>query len=454
MSETGLPAAKPAGTELQESMSADAPTSRQLRRLGAVVVVLIFGLGLAVTRIPEMLQAESAKWVVTIPLRDGVDGLQVGGEVLIGGIPRGEITGVEEIKGETSGPVLSRELIRVEFKLDRNIVLARNAVIRRGSTSAGNIGYLDIKYPGSRNHRFKPGEEPVISIARSTPRGGPLESLIGRTNGEMLERILSSSEVFIQDAEDRRGIVNSELRSIQIQIKQLDLQQSRDIFRITNEVQRIIARYREILERMPLLERASTRLRADADSEADDIRAELDAWRRRLLLIDIDLDTGQEDVDRMRRFSERLEPRLQAVALDLQSALEDASSIAIRTRSLRPEVSDGLSRTMARMILAGGQLKLAMNDLAPMAIKAITTRPDRASESRRLLLESTNDVVLAGMQLRDAARFLEQASRRGRADVHRESDPPPNLDQSLRTLEETMDRLAERLRREIEADLR
>ena len=58
------------------------------------------------------------------------------------------------------------------------------------------------------------------------------------------------------------------------------------------------------------------------------------------------------------------------------------------------------------------------------------------------------------MQLRDAARFLEEASRRGRADVHRESDPPPNLDQSLRTLEETMDRLAERLRREIEADLR
>ena len=435
-------------------MSAEAPTSRQLRRLGAVVIILIFGLGFAVSKIPELLRPESLTWVVTVPVRDGADGIKIGSQVLVGGIKQGRVISVSDIKGVKHGPEFAQELIRVEFELNSDITLARNAVIRRGASTAGNMGYLDIKFPGSPQNQFKPGEDRVIPIARTAPRGGPMASLIGRTNGEMLERISSQSGTFMNVMSDRKRILESNLTSTQSMIQQMDLNLGSDSIRISNRFQKILARYRMILEQLPLIQDAALRLQDKVDFEAGEIRSDLQDWRHRFSLIDVSMDAGREDVDVMRRFTERLEPRLQAVALDLQAAMQDADSIATRFQGLAPDISDGLNRTMARMVLAGGQLKRAMNDLLPLAIEAITTRPNRSSESMRLLFESTNDVVLAGMQLRDAARFLEEVSRRGQAGASRESDPPPNLDESLRILQETMNRLAERLRQEIEAELR
>ena len=79
-------------------MSAEAPTSRQLRRLGAVVIILIFGLGFAASKIPDLLRPESLTWVVTVPARDGADGIKIGSQVLVGGIKQGRVISVSDIK--------------------------------------------------------------------------------------------------------------------------------------------------------------------------------------------------------------------------------------------------------------------------------------------------------------------------------------------------------------------
>ena len=435
-------------------MSAEAPTSKQLRRLGAVVIALIIGLGYTASKIPEWLRPDSLKWAVTIPVTNGADGIAIGSAVLLGGIPQGRVTKIRDIEGNQEGPPNFRNLIWIEFELNQEITLARNAVIRLGSSTAGNMGFLDIKFPGSPAHLFKSGEERVIAIAQTSPPGGPMSGIIGRTNGELISQITSGMQKVADDAEKRKRIIESDFRSTQTMIKQMEIGMGDDVTQITGKVQAIIARYRMIFEMIPRIRLEALRLQQQVDYDSQDLRADLERWRHRLTLIDVDIDPAREDVRDMQEFADQLEPRLKAVALDLQSAMADADSIAIRTRALAPEISKGLNRTTARMVLAGGQLKRAMNDLLPLAIEAITIRPDRNSESQRLLLESTNDVVLAGMQLRDAARFLEEASRRGRAGTTREFDPPPNLDQSLRHLEKTMDRLAERLRQEIEADLR
>ena len=435
-------------------MSAEAPTPRQLRRLGAVVILLILGAGFALSKLPELLRPESQTWIATVPLRDGADGLQVGSRVLVGGIQRGQVIGVQQIDGEKDASPSAREQIRVDFELDREIVLTRNAVIRRGASTAGNIGFLNISYPGGPSHRFGDGEQRIIPITRSAPRGGPMAGVIGRTNGELMERITSRTGRFASDTTERSRVVRTELESTRSMIQEMDLQLGHDTTLITSRIQALSTRYREIIEMIPIIKGAARQLEAEVDLEADDLRERVEQWRRRLTLIDVAMAEGREDIDEMQRFADGLEPRLQAVALDLQSAMEDADSVAIRARMLAPEISDGLNRTMARMVLAGGQLKRAIKDLVPLAIEAITTRPNRASLSRRRLLESTNDVVMAGMQLRDAARFLEVASRQDRSGVARDSMPPPNLDESLRLLEETMNRLAERLRQEIETDLR
>ena len=136
------------------------------------------------------------------------------------------------------------------------------------------------------------------------------------------------------------------------------------------------------------------------------------------------------------------------------SALEDAESVRVRLQKLGPEASEGLARTMARMVLAGGQLKRAIDDLLPLAIEAVLTRPNRASASRRLLLEAGNDAVEAGLQLRDAARRLEMLDRlRPLLDPDATLPPIPDLDEATDRLSDTLDRLAERLREVIEQEL-
>ena len=434
-------------------MSAEAPTSTQLRRLGAVVILLIIGIGYVVSWIPDWLRPESETWAVTVPVRDGAGGLEVGSRVLVGGMPRGRVVDVGDIRTK-QGPPRSREMIIVEFELDEEVVLARNAVIRQGTSTAGNIGFLDIKYVGGPGQTFKPGEDRIIPISRTTSRGGPAAGFIGRTNGEMLERITAGLEKLTTDIEEQDRIIQSNLRPTRMMIDELNLDLDRNTTEVTARIREVVARYQLIFEQVPLIRQAAFDLRKRMDAEAAAVRVDLERWRARFALIDLELDAGREDVEIMRRFTDRIRNRLEAVALDLQSAMTDAESVATRTRNLAPEISAGLNRTTARMVLAGGQLKAALEDLVPLVIEALTTRPDRASESRRRLLESTNDVVLAGMELRDAARFLEEASRRGRAGHRRDSAPAPNLDESLILLEETMNRLAERLRQEIEAELR
>ena len=156
----------------------------------------------------------------------------------------------------------------------------------------------------------------------------------------------------------------------------------------------------------------------------------------------------------MQRRLVELEPKLAGVRLDVRSALEDAESVRVRLQELGPEASEGLARTMARMVLAGGQLKRAIDDLLPLAIEAVLTRSNRASASRRLLLEAGNDAVEAGLQLRDAARRLEMLDRlRPLLDPDATLPPIPDLDEATDRLSDTLDRLAERLREVIEQEL-
>ena len=129
--------------------------------------------------------------------------------------------------------------------------------------------------------------------------------------------------------------------------------------------------------------------------------------------------------------------------------MNDLNAIATRFKIHAPELSDGIARMLARLVLAGGQLKLAVNDLFPIVLEAITTRPDRASDSRRLLQEAVDDTVLAGIDLRDAARRLERLER-----LHRNGEDPggapiPSLEDAVTRFEKMVDALAERLRREI-----
>lgn len=435
-------------------MSSEAPTSRQLRVLGAIVLIAIAGLGLFIAKVPSLLGPDVVDWVVTVPVKDGADGLEAGGDVLVGGMLRGRILEVGEIEGSVPGPTGPQALIRIDFELDKSVVLARDAIISRGVTTAGNIGFLNIRFPGSAKRRFKSGEQRVIPIWEGPSPGGASASLIGFVNSEMIERISVQAQALAKKVKARDESMASELLEISTMIQQLGLDVDADIPRVLAMVAQLGERVRLILERLPLLREAANRAQSEAMQTSDELERELGEWRLRFELIEVGTAEIEEGVGAMQAFARNLEPRLKATILDLRNATMDAESVSIRLRKLSPEISDDLNRTLARMVLAGGQLKLAINDLLPLAIEAISTRPDRASLSRRLLLESTNDVVLAGMDLRDAARRLDALSRSPESTRGEDLEPRPGLGEALQRLERTLERLGERLRLEIEGELR
>ncbi len=99
---------------------------------------------------------------------------------------------------------------------------------------------------------------------------------------------------------------------------------------------------------------------------------------------------------------------------------------------------------------------MALNDLVPLALRAITISPDRRSVSRRLLLESVNDIVSAIAEVRDAARRLDTLSRladempSGEPDF--DADVAASLEARVEALEGLLESLGVRLQAEIRAD--
>ena len=187
-----------------------------------------------------------------------------------------------------------------------------------------------------------------------------------------------------------------------------------------------------------------------------DIEQEVRDWSPVLERIMRGSEIAGQDVAAMSRRLDELAPRLRTARHDLESAMQDAESAWVRIRLLAPEASEVLQRTMARMVLAGGQLRRALNDVLPLAVQAITITPDRRSLSRRRLLESVNDVMGAITDVRDAARRLETVARladeRPSAAFTFDAESTAELDARVADFERLLDALEVRLQTEIEAD--
>lgn len=426
-----------------------------LQLLGLATLVAVAGLGMLAASIPGWRAPEMTEWTATIPRQQGARGLEPGGHVLIGGLPQGRILSVDDESGLTDPQ--SRTLIAVQFELPSTIELGRDAVIRKSVGIAGTNGVLDIPNPGSRDRRFASDEPRRLAIDTSPPAGGSIGVLIGRRNGERIEAIADAGDRFGTRLPPRLQMITAAARMLLDEAETMD----REIGNGTNGVQRRIdhlaARIGGIGARWMDLPPMVASLRDELGAFTRAVVDELDGWRptfdsivARTDHIRIEVDSAMEDVDRWT-------PELRRLESQLTAALEDLGATRTRLSLLAPDLSDGLARTMARMVLAGGQLARAIDDLLPLALEAITTRPDRASASRRQLLEAVADAVQAGTDVRDAARRMDTLARDAEAmplgDETLDATTAERLDRRVDDLERLLEVLSDHLRLEIEREI-
>ncbi len=430
------------------------PSPGTLRLLGFATLATVIGLGVAVSRIPEWREPEMARWTATIPVEDGARGLEPGGKVLVGGYPIGRIVSVDVLDGVFD--VRGRPLVGIDFDLPIEVELGRDAVVRRSVGIAGTNGVLDIPDPGSRDRLFAEAAPRVIAIDTSPPSGGSIGVLIGRRNGERIEAIADAGERFGTMLPARLRAVTDTARALLEDFDGTEAEVIEGTDRGLHRVRLLATRFAALTEKSFEFPAYVESLKGELDVLLADVREDLRAWKPTIDRIMVNAEVATQDSAVMNRRLAELGTVLQAARSDLESAMIDAEAASTRLRMLAPEIGDGLQRTMARMVLAGGQLRMALNDLVPLALRAITISPDRRSVSRRLLLESVNDIVSAIAEVRDAARRLDTLSRladempSGEPDF--DADVAASLEARVEALEGLLESLGVRLQAEIRAD--
>ncbi len=432
------------------------PHPGTLRLLGSATLLTVLGLGVLASWIPAWQEPSMTRWTATIPVEEGARGLGPGGQVLVGGYPQGRIVSVDVDDGRQD--VRGRPLIGITFELPSEIDLGVDAVIRRSVGIAGTNGVLDIPDPGSRSRRFPEGTPRVLAIDTSPPEGGSIGVLIGRRNGLRIQSIAAAGERLGERLPGRVRTVARLARELAevTDATEGDLVQAFD--HASQRAHRILLTLNALSEKAVAIPTLVMSLRQDFDALSSRVRESIRTWSvtiDRILLGSTDI---RADVSVMSRHLGDLMPTIRRTEDDLASAVRDAEAARDRLDLLAPEVADGLRRTMARMVLAGGQLKHAINDLIPLAIEAITTTPDARSRSRRRLLESVNDTIESVADVRDAARRLDTladlADDLPNGNPAFDVDAAAALDDRVATLERLLDALAARLQAEIEADTR
>ena len=426
-------------------MSREKRSPKFLRLTGAIVIAAVLGLGIGVSKLPDLFRSPVTTWVATMPVSVGADGIAAGCLVQVGGLPQGQVIRVEESLGTNK----DSNIVEIHFELDERFVLAQDAIIRLNVGISGTNGVLDIQNPGRKKSRFDQNATRIIPITLDPPTGGAASVLIGTTNGLLLQEI--NEKMARSTTGLAAGLRETNLlgQTIIAQIEQFVRMSLPDLNVIQTEIKSLQNRYSTVFARQPIIEQSLESMKIAAETDISRVRAELLALRSRFKTVEIDVATMQEDMEVILGRGEDMQSRIAAAGSDLQSAISDLNSIATRFELYAPEFSDGLARMLARLVLAGGQLKLAINDLLPIVLEAFTTNPNRASMSRRLLLEAVDDTVLAGINLRDAARRLERLERLRRNGEDPGDTPVPSLEDGVAHFERMVDALAERLRQEI-----
>lgn len=436
-------------------MSRSEPSPGSLRLVGGATLAGVFAFGLLASAVPGFDAPTMTTWTATIPRQEGARGLEVGGAVLVGGLPKGRILEVSD--GVAGRNEAGRTLIAIRFELPESIVLGRDAVVRKSVGIAGTNGFLDIPDPGSRKALFTPGEPRVLAIDDSPPPGGSIGVLIGRRNGERIEEIANAGDRLETLLPARVQVVTAVAREIVDRVESLQLQAASGITGTRRRIDGLVARFGDAGDRARLLQPIVDGLRESMSELSREIARELDRWRPVVSSILGGTESIRIDAAEAMEIVDRWRPRLVDARRSLSSARTDLDAARIRLGLLGPEISDGLARTMARMVLAGGQLARATQDLLPLAIEAITTNPDRASENRDALLDAIGDVVDAGTEIRDAARRLETLSAAPNAmlpaDEALDDAASEILERRVADLERLLDALDARLRAEIAPEL-
>ncbi len=423
------------------------PTPAKLRRTGLLTLVGIAVFAFLVVQIPGLFSPSYRDYTLRVNLAEGAAGLAVGNPVYVAGLQYGRITRVTPI----ADTIDRLHAIEVDFVVDQGIPLSPNARITRIAGLGNNSAALSIESLGTPGLGFPSEDQRFMRLATSTAETS-MSKVIGPDNAATVTAI----DWYLESTEGKLSRRSVELRhgfqELRIAIRELMLDLEPERLFVQRSIATLGTRLRRIEDAWSVLAPELAAIQTDVSTQRAMVEDHLDDWIERWGRIRTDVLTIEQDVDGLMTEVKKIKPRMLDLARSFESAIADGRAVMTTTKIVLPEVNHAIQRTLARMVLAGGQLRLALQNLLPIAIEAILTRPDQQSEERRLLLEAVGDAVLAGLNLEDAMRRTRMLTQRY-GDGNELDLPVAEMVEPLEGVVEELDRLLGAIYRRLQTEI-
>lgn len=328
----------------------------------------------AMAAIPKWFAPPERTFVALATVEQGTTGLAVGSSVLVGGIPAGRVEAILRTSGTTA------EAIEIHFALQTRFPLHADAIIRKEADITGTGGTLYVADLGTPARPFS-GDVPTLPL---TPAPGGAATVVGPRAAASIARIQA-----------RGSHLGSVAPTIGPKIESLVAAITSDIDHLKSKPLAIDAE--ELKEQWAALQ---TQFKALGDSEAS------------FEVVQANVETIREDALELQEAFDHASASIDIVVADAKQAIAATTDIVNQIKILIPEVQASWDGTIARTVLAGGQLSRLKSSLFQSGLRALVFKPDEASWSRRQLLEAIEDVVLATISLRQASATLEELANR------------------------------------------
>jgi hypothetical protein len=372
-----------------------------LPRAGLIALALIFGLGFLAIQAPEWNTSKQTEYVCSTSIGSGVGGIIPGSYVLVGGIEYGQITAVNTVLDPITHDPIE---IEIHFDLDSSIPVRMDAIIRKYVGVSGTNGTLNFADLGTPTHSFEPGDRRDIPLSAAA---SGVEALLGvRASSHALQTqyLVELFSANIQNAVERS---KNQILGFQAAVENLQHRIPSDVDGWEGVVNGLIAKSPEWSMRLQKIAQAFSDIQLAFDPIATFMNWLKTEASRRLARSVNEVEISRHNLMKAKEHVDDLESQITSLTRGAQQSISLAEKTIAQIQTLVPEVRDSIQRTLARSSLAGGQLSRLQSSFLSTGLDAIFHSPNDASWSRRQLLESVEDTLLAITSLQQASLALE-----------------------------------------------
>ncbi len=339
-------------------------------------------------------------YAVRFSVQDGVEGLNSGSEVRVGGMVRGRVTKISPEQEE--GPLTS---ILVSIEVDRAVDLYSNAVAFRIAPILGNAAWINFPDVGNAAAGSPIPDGAILDAAQGL---GLLTTLLGPENAAAAGRIVSNTEEFSEFLADVRGEYDGRVAPILDNAGEIVAAAKTDYKDWSAQVTRILNSVVSAAEKADGLMDDGRSVAANLNGGIDDVRDLVKANRPAIDKTIGNVADASEDVKVITNRI-RLEAVDAAVAL-LNRGREGVDSFASLMEKAEVEL-DALSPQI-RQIAADGRLAAQQLKLATIEVRRspwkLLYRPSTDELEGELLYEAARSFALAAGDLRASTESFER----------------------------------------------